>query len=392
MNLKSSLDIKKIPSPTSNKRGGEADAKKQRRSNLELYRIICMMMIVAHHYVVNSGLCIDGGPMMSDLSFGKSLFLTLFGAWGKTGINCFMMITGYFMCTNKITFRKFFKLMGQIYLYRWLFFVVFLVAGYETTAPQRLIKLVMPFWNITDGFVPCFIAFWLTIPFWTILVQNMNQRQHQLLLLLLLGIYSVLGSIPTFELQFNYVTWFGIIFLIASYIRLYPYPLFECKKKWGWMFLVSLILAMLSIVLMNWFYGSKGISYSYYFVSDSNKFFALVVAVCSFMWFKNMNIKYSKVINSIGAATFGVFLIHANSEAMRTWLWKDFIDVVGHSVSLTIGELVLFSVASISSIFIVCYFIDQLRMATIEKIFLNWYDCKIATKVELLTNKIKQKQ
>lgn len=30
--------------------------KKERNSNLELYRIITMMLIVAHHYVVNSGL------------------------------------------------------------------------------------------------------------------------------------------------------------------------------------------------------------------------------------------------------------------------------------------------------------------------------------------------
>ena len=29
---------------------------KQRNSNLELYRIIVMLLIVAHHYVVNSGL------------------------------------------------------------------------------------------------------------------------------------------------------------------------------------------------------------------------------------------------------------------------------------------------------------------------------------------------
>lgn len=32
-----------------------------RRSNIELFRILSMLMIVAHHYVVNSGLidCID---------------------------------------------------------------------------------------------------------------------------------------------------------------------------------------------------------------------------------------------------------------------------------------------------------------------------------------------
>ena len=72
---------------------GGAISKKPRSSNLELYRIACMLMIVAHHYVVNSGLTSADGPLMTDFSSGNSIFLTLFGAWGKTGINCFLMIT-----------------------------------------------------------------------------------------------------------------------------------------------------------------------------------------------------------------------------------------------------------------------------------------------------------
>ena len=69
---------------------------KQRDSNLELFRIIAMFLIVAHHYVVNSGLTLPEGPLATDPLSWRSIFLLLFGAWGKTGINCFMMITGYF--------------------------------------------------------------------------------------------------------------------------------------------------------------------------------------------------------------------------------------------------------------------------------------------------------
>ena len=49
---------------------------KQRNSNLELYRIIVMLLIVAHHYVVNSGLM---DIMWEDPFSGKSLFLYWFG-------------------------------------------------------------------------------------------------------------------------------------------------------------------------------------------------------------------------------------------------------------------------------------------------------------------------
>lgn len=356
--------------------------KTPRSSNLELYRIICMLMIVAHHYVVNSGLTGIGGPLKAEPTAANSLFLALFGAWGKTGINCFLMITGYFMCTSRITIKKFLKLMGQIYLYKLILFPIFLVAGYETVSVKRIVTLIMPVWGFSSNFVSCFIAFWLTIPFLNILVQNMTKRQHELLMLLLICCYTILGSVPTFKISFNYITWFGIIYIIASYFRLYPHPIFARRALWGWMTLLSMVLAMVSILGLQ-FLGGLG----FYFVSDSNKFFAVVIAICSFLWFKNMNIKFNKIINAFGAATFGVLLIHAGSNAMRQWLWKDTLDVVGH-YGLPFGQLVLFSVGVVLAVFIVCNLIDQLRIATIEKWFFNWYDCKYSSKVDAFVNRI----
>lgn len=84
---------------------------KQRESGIELFRIIAMLLIVAHHYVVNSGVTqLLGGD------YFKDLFYYLFGMWGKTGINCFVLITGYFMCQSNITLRKFLKLFFRNYL------------------------------------------------------------------------------------------------------------------------------------------------------------------------------------------------------------------------------------------------------------------------------------
>lgn len=94
------------------------DKNKQRESNIELFRIITMLVIVAHHYVVNSGLAVDGGPIYSAPMAGASIFLLLFGAWGKIGINCFVLITGYFMCESWITARKFVKLLFEVMFYR----------------------------------------------------------------------------------------------------------------------------------------------------------------------------------------------------------------------------------------------------------------------------------
>lgn len=52
----------------------------QRDSNLELYRIIVMLMIVAHHYVVNSGLM---DLMKEAPTSTNSIFFIYLGCGGK---------------------------------------------------------------------------------------------------------------------------------------------------------------------------------------------------------------------------------------------------------------------------------------------------------------------
>ena len=96
------------------------------------------------------------------------------------------------------------------------------------------------------------------------------------------------------------------------------------------------------------------------------KILAVVVAVSSFLWFKNIDIVYSKLINSIGASTFGVLLIHANSDAMRQWLWIDTVNCVGH-YDLPPLQLTIYIISSTTIVFIVCIMIDKFRFILIEK-------------------------
>ena len=342
---------------------------KKRSSNFELYRIICMLMIVAHHFVVNSGLTSGDGPMNTFPTATNTLFLWLFGMWGKTGINCFLLITGYFMCKSTISLKKFIKLLLWIYFYKIIIFCIFFATGYETLSVQRIVKLVMPVWGFNTNFTSCFIGFWLTIPFWNILIRNLTKVQHQLLLLLLLGMYTILGSVPSFGVAINYVTWFGVIYLIASYLRLYPNRITENRKLFGWLTVLFLTLASCSaIVMQNLFPGT-----AQFFVSDSNKIFAVAVSVTSFLFFKNLNIPYSRLINVLGGASFGVLLIHANSDAMRQWLWKDIVDCVDH-YSLPILQLIGYSVGVVFAVYAICAFIDFLRLKCIEEPFFRWYD------------------
>lgn len=53
---------------------------KKRDSNLELYRILVMLLIIAHHFVVNSGLL---ERALVEPAKIRSIFVLIFGAWEK---------------------------------------------------------------------------------------------------------------------------------------------------------------------------------------------------------------------------------------------------------------------------------------------------------------------
>ena len=110
------------------------------------------------------------------------------------------------------------------------------------------------------------------------------------------------------------------------------------------------------------------VGYSYMLVEDSNAFLALTNGITSFMWFKSMKMRNSKFINTIAASAFGVLLIHANSNTMRQWLWKDTIDCVGH---FDAPFFWFYAIGCVLAIYAVCTFIDYIRIKTIEVPLLN---------------------
>ena len=330
---------------------------KQRDSNLELYRIIVMLLIVSHHFVVNSGVL---EKMYENPLSVNSIFLFLFGAWGKTGINCFMMITGYFMCKSRITLEKYVRLLFEVVFYNIVIAFVFAITGYGTW--MEIIEAFFVVRRLNNGnFTACFLIFYLLIPFWNILLNSISKKQHQYLLAILGFLYVFLGTMPAFGVVFNYVSWFGFLYLVAAYIRFYP-----CKKKnWGLytgVFIFAGILLIISCLIL----GSRlDKQIAYRFVSDSNTFIAFAISVCSFMLFKQWNIGYSKLINIIGGSTFGVLCIHGNSDSMRNWLWKVVFDVEGH-YTLSGMRLIVYSIVCTVLIFVCCTLLDIIRKRYIE--------------------------
>lgn len=340
------------------KRGVE----KIRNSSVELFRIISMLIIIAHHYVVNSGLLevINESNHLEE----NDIFLLLFGWGGKTGINCFILVTGYYMCTSKITLKKYIKLLSERYFYAIVFFFIFLVTGYMTFSIKDFLKVLIPFFNISDGFVSCFLLFYLLIPFLNKLIRVLNEKEHAILLLILLFIYTILPSFMKATVTFNYVTWFCVLYFIASFLRLYSKKRMENTRLWAALTIISLLLSWTSVVLFAYI-GKiiKNTEITYFLVSDSNKVLALTTGITAFMLFKNIKLKQHKWINLIASSTFGVLLIHANSDAMRQWLWKDMLQNVTFYNS---SYLILHAIISVLVVFVVCTIIDQIRIKLIE--------------------------
>lgn len=330
-----------------------------------------MILIVAHHYVVNSGLILADGPIYSDPLSGRSLFLLLFGAFGKTGINCFVLITGYFMCESQITVKKFMKLLGEVMFYKIILYSIFWVTGYAPFTLKSAVQMILPFTSISQNFTGCYLVFFLCIPFLNILIHNINERQHVKLLLIFLFTYVFMGTVPFFSVTMNYVSWYIVLYFIASYIRMYPKKIFDKVKFWGWMSIACVLVSMVSVIACTWLGTIIDSNLSYYFVTDSNTFLAVITGVCSFLFFKNLKIKNSKIINSISATTFGVLLIHANSDIMRQWLWKDVLNNVGMYES---NWMPVHAICSVLIIFAVCSVIDLCRIRFVEKPFFKWWD------------------
>lgn len=125
---------------------------KNRDSNIELYRIVLMLLIIAHHYVVNSGVVelLYANP----INF-KSVIMFLFGAWGKIGINCFILITGFFMCKSNISIKKFLKLLFEVEFYNIIIYILMTVMGINTINFKQLIKAILPIQQINTNFTGC---------------------------------------------------------------------------------------------------------------------------------------------------------------------------------------------------------------------------------------------
>ena len=346
-----------------------------RSSNIELLRIIAMLLIVAHHYVVNSTVT---GLFDAMHPTANALFLQWWGMWGKTAINVFVLISGYFMCTGALTLRRYLKLVLQIAFYSWVMWGILYCCGYESLSIAGLLKRLVLYgvWtNPNGGFVPAFLWMYLTIPVMNLLLKHISKTQLYLFLLLLITMFSGVGTFCQGSNVYHHLFWYMTLYLLGAAIRLHPFKWMERNKICVPMLGLSILGAWVSVFVIvgaAWHFNRPEIAnYKYHFVADSHKVLALTVSLFAFLVFKNWRIGYSKFINAVASTCFGVLLIHAASNGMRKWLWQDFVNVP-NAYTYSFWTLVGYSVFVALAVFAVCSALDYLRIRFIEKYYLDF--------------------
>lgn len=323
-----------------------------RSSNVELLRIITMIAIVAHHYVLSSGIF--------DLTYGNplavnSLFFRIFGAWGKTGINTFVVITGFYMCQRKTNMRKLLDMVIQIITINIVAYMLFCLAGKEKMTVTNTLQAIIPIKSIDKNFVDCYLVFYLFIPYINKFIKSLDKKSYRCLLWLLLLVYSGIGFFPN-AVTMNYLSWFFIVYLVGAYIRIYNEDV--NRINWNFMFWGGYTISVVSIIICAWINERTGKNMGYYFVSDCNKILALVNGVSAFVFFSKLRIPQSKIINSFARSTFGVLLIHTTSDTMRTFIWRDVLKSDSHYQT---PYYWIFAIVSVLIVFFSCAIIETGR-------------------------------
>ncbi len=337
----------------------------RRASNLELLRIITILAIIAHHYVVNSGLT---GLYNFKHITGNMIFLQIFGMFGKTGINIFTLITGYFMVESNISIKKFIKLFLQVKFWYILFYLIFLITGYEPFSLKLMFKTIFStVYESGSLYVGTFLIFYLCIPFLNLLIKSMDKRQYEMLLVLAFTYFTVFPAFFAHE-TFNFTVWLCIMYFMGGYIKLFPCKYFNKRKYVSIMIIIVLFLDVLSILIVD-FIGSKmGFENYYYMVAGPNKFLAVMTAVSIFIWFKNTEMRYSKIVNTLASATFGILLIHANSDTMRRFLWNSLFK---NTMFYDSSYLAVHAFACVFSVYVLSFVLESLRSKYIERPYIN---------------------
>lgn len=356
-------------------------SEKVRQANFELLRIIAMLMIIGHHLAghgvqwgtpeIGPYIIYSSGSLLNKITISSLL------PGGEVGVACFFLLTGYFQI-NKKDF-SILKIILESMYYGVFSIVLFLVVKFFLGGFSTLETSDALYYCVSALFNPCtsgiwwFVSAYILIVILSPLINNfilkLNKRGF---IIVLFTVWALWYSIPFLTDTFLHPIQRGLFFyLVGAFIRIY-YSKHDKKIEY---------LLYATVAIVSWIMGSIVFFYLSRFYAISEKtiqiimaikilrvgvsaFFIPICAISIFRLFEMINIGSQKVINTIAATSFAVYLIH-DSLIGRNFLWHDLLKV--DLLYIEQKMFPLYAVAIIFGIFGVCSVIDLIRLNYFEK-------------------------
>lgn len=358
--------------------------KKARNSNIELLRILCMLLICLHHFCVH-------GPW-SHVPVLSAETLDVLSMGGKIGVDCFVLISGYFLIQSCIRFRSLLRLELETLFYSILILVIVMVTGYREVGRLAILRAVLPTTTAEYWFITAYVGVYLLSPLINRALSTLDERQYRLALAGGFVMFSAIHTVLIYRGNpfASDVVWFAYLYAVGGYIRLFEthLPTLSMRKVSMWLNPATLVMRMRPAVCLlvmilvlipspwvarelNSAYPSLKLSTRAFMGMDTA--FCLWISIALFMLFERLDLRPVPVINTLAGSVFGVYLIHDNPY-VRAWLWPHFSWAGSLSVPALVGCALLAAIA----VFVACSAIDLVRANLIERPVIRVLDKRLA--------------
>lgn len=294
---------------------------RNRSSNFELLRIVSMTMVVVMHVLRHGGI-------LQTLTVGSLEYWFLWGmeSLSFVGVNCYLLLTGYFQVQAQFRWKKVIALVVQLMFYAALSEVVLVIMTGKVKLKDILL-VIDPIGNNVYWFASQYLILYVMSPYINQMLAALSKDSHKRLIVILTvmcGVYPTIAfwAKNTFGIG-NNIAWFITMYVAAAFFRLYDVKISMKTAITGY-------LVCTAILLLSRFVLDK-VGTLIHFDSDLGKLLfyynspvVAISSICVFMCFKQINIeklRFKRAINLVASLCFGVYLIH-DSDILRTELWR----------------------------------------------------------------------
>lgn len=295
---------------------------------------------------------------------------------GKVGVNCFVLISGYFLVNKtKFDIRKLFLLWMKCEGYCLLFLLLEVtVFGGNLLNVNRLVRSLMPVISSHYWFMTAYTGLFLLYPFLNRLIASVNQKEFRGMMIIILFISTVIPTFTSMHPWFSDLTWFMVVYLCGAYIRKYI-PEQTTFAKWKWLILVITITfgsgIVFSLIEEKLSFAHKLVDY----FCNIDMLTTFATSILIFLLMRRVNLQ-SRYINRISSHVLGVYFIQSN-VFISNILWEKLSFV--NDMSPAMYFVSVFSLCML--IFIICIILDILQdmlyvifRKNIPKFIWKWYD------------------